>query len=195
MNVEQLLTRKIKVNIKCLNGTDSQRKGIEDCEHWLLKVLNSREWREDVLYHTVYGKRQYLQSGLTNTQLLTNFIQGSERNRGIDYEADINIRFYFNRFSNAIAYVQGDKIRINLNTKYWPRQIPEVCNTIVHELCHLYGGTHSYNRSSKWPHTAPYFYGKAAQKWIASKGKFTYRPYRPKTSLWRRFKKWIRKVF
>ena len=161
-------------------------------------AINEREFRDYVLnFRNQYERRQFLQTTETNARVLERLINGSERGSTIDNEWDFVID-QFESDGSLIAYVDEDGTVINLNSEYMDRSIAEVCNTLVHEYCHLVGLTHSFLDPGRniWSQTAPYAIGQYIQYMVERKlGIESKPPFFPKASLGRRVVYKIKKLF
>jgi len=182
----------IKVKYK---GEDPVITQALDLIRW---AINEQEFWDYVLnFQNQYGCRQFLQTTETNARVLERLINGSERGSEIDNEWDFLIS-QFDSNGSLIAYVDEDGTVINLNSEYLGRSIAEVCNTLVHEYCHLVGLTHSFLDPGRniWSQTAPYAIGQYIQYVVERKlGIKSKPPFYPKASLGRRVVYKIKKLF
>ncbi len=161
-------------------------------------AVNEPEFWDYILkFRNQYGRKQFLQTTETNARVLERLINGSERGSEVDNEWDFLIDT-FESDGSLIAYVEEDGTVIHLNSQHMGRSIAEVCNTLVHEYCHLVGLTHSFLNPGKgiWAQTAPYAIGHYVQYMVERKlGIETKPPFFPKANLGRRVVYKIKKLF
>jgi len=183
LTAEELLTKRIAVNKSMV--ADPLILEALDLIEW---AINERELREYILnFRNSYGVKQFLQTCDSNLTILRKFVQGAEHGTEIDYEWDYLVD-YFTSDGDIIGYTEEDSNEINLNTTYLQRDLPEICNTLVHEFCHLVGMEHSfYNPGfTIWKQTAPYAIGQYVQYMIERKMGLDARPPFFPTATWGR---------
>lgn len=187
-----LINHTLSINIQ----TDNQiiRSAITQIE-W---AVNQKEFREYILnFKNQYRINCFLQNNNDNEWHLTQFVNGSELNTDIDYTWD-SVVSYFDSTTEIIGYTNGLQKTIYLNEKYLNRDLPAICNTLVHEYCHLVGMVHSLFSPGDiiWSQTAPYAIGAYVQYMIEIKtGLPAEKPFFPKVSAYRRVKYRIKKFF
>lgn len=166
LGMENLLDKQIAINPTISDSPYKENilKALE-MVHW---AINSRELREFIL------NSSFSQTDKDGSWHLDRFVLGSERGTEVDYEWDFNIRF-ITLESGTIAFSYPRELPINLNTRFLDREMPEICNTLVHEYCHLVGMVHSVENPGWriWYRTAPYAIGRRVQEIVAKK--FGYR--------------------
>ncbi len=122
-------------------------------------VINQPEFKNYIIdFKNCYGVYSFLQTKENNKQIFSRLYNKKE----IMVSTEI-----FDDVDNVIAYVTDDDT-INLNKDYLNRPIPEICNTLIHEYCHISGMVHStFNPSDEiWAQTAPYAIGDYAEYMI-----------------------------
>lgn len=131
-----------------------------------------------------YNFRGFLQSDKSNEWHVTKFFDGNSENN--TWSANI---VYFDSTTEIIGYTENSNKTINLNNKYLNRSIPEICNTLIHEYCHMVGMVHSlFNPGDTvWAQTAPYAIGSYVQYMVETKLNLpTTKPSFPKVSFFKR---------
>lgn len=178
------------VNIQCDN------KIINDAISEIRLVINSSELSNYILnFKNQYGSRHFLQSDKSNKWHYNQFISGSELGSSSDNAWDSVISF-FSSTTEIIGYTDGKQKTIYLNDKYMDRDLPSICNTLIHEYCHLVGMSHSFFQSNEWPQTAPYAIGCYTQYLIEKRlGHQTTEPFFPKASLIKRIIHSLKHIF
>lgn len=148
-------------------------------------AVNQQELKDYILnFENQYGDKRFLQNNKSNEWHVARFFSGNSAN----YTWFSNIG-YFDSTTEVIGYTESSSKTINLNKKYLNRSVPEICNTLTHEYCHMVGMIHSlYNPSDIiWAQTAPYAIGNYVQYMVARKsGSNNPIPTFPKASLFSR---------
>lgn len=183
---------KLSINIQTDNSVI--RGAIENIE-W---AINQQELLDYILnFKNQYGDNQFLQTEKSNSWHLNQFTSGSELGTKIDHVWD-SVIAYFNSTTEIYGYIDGKQKIIYLNEMYLGRNMPAICNTLIHEYCHMVGMTHSLlNPGDKiWAQTAPYAIGAYMQYMIETKLGFeTTKPFFPKVSFFKRVVYRFKKIF
>jgi hypothetical protein len=161
-----MISQKITINRGSI--TDGQILKALDLLEW---AINEQELREFILHFKNQFKFLcFLQTDESNEKILQRFVQGSERGTGADYEWDFVVDF-FTAEGGIIGFTKEGDTTISLNTNYLGRMLPEICNTLGHEYCHLVGMTHSFDNPGWeiWSQTAPYAIGQYIQYMVEKK--------------------------
>lgn len=152
-------------------------------------AINQQELRDYILNFTnEYKEKNFLQSNQDNAWHLEKFVGGP---------CKFSIA-YFDSTTEIIGYTDGVNKVVNLNDKYLNRDLPAICNTLIHEYCHMVGMTHSFFNPGNiiWAQTAPYAIGAYVQYMIEKKfGLVVSKPFFPKASAFRRFIYRLKKLF
>jgi hypothetical protein len=161
-------------------------------------AINEPEFWDYILNFTNhYGRRHFLQTKETNARVLERLINGAERRSEADNGWDFVVR-RFDSGGSLVAFVEEDGNTIYMNSEYMDRSIAEICNTLVHEYCHLVGLTHSFFDPGRdiWTQTAPYAIGQYVQYMVERRlGIESKPPFFPKASLGRRVVYKLKKLF
>jgi hypothetical protein len=184
-----------KITINRGNVTDERLLKALDMLEWAINELELREFITN--FKNQYGIHGFLQTNETNAKILQRFVQGSENGTGVDFEWDFIIDF-FTTGTGLIGYTEDGKVAINLNTTYLDRELPQVCNTLGHEFCHLVGMVHSFDNPgwTIWGQTAPYAIGQFIQYMVEKKmGLEAQPPFFPMVSRKRRVVYAIKRFF
>ncbi len=188
-----MVSQKITIN----KGTISNEKVLKalDLLEW---AVNEEELRLYILnFKNQFGFLCFLQTDENNEQILKRFVQGAERKTSIDFEWDFAITF-FTAEGGMIGYTEAGEVEINLNTNFLDRELPQICNTLGHEFCHLVGMKHSFDNPGWeiWKQTAPYAIGQYIQYMVERKlGLETQPPFFPSVSRKRRWVYVIKRFF
>lgn len=140
----------VKVKLFYLNGTPERISKVSKAIYLLERVINSEEFKNKVL------SSKFSNCGsLSNKQIFEILLYGRENFKPIvDYQWDIEVKFYFKRFSRVIGYTLPGISYINCNTKYYDKFSPiEIAGNLAHEYSHKLGFDHnSANESSSVPY-------------------------------------------
>lgn len=170
---------------------DSEDSIIVEASAYIQWAINQKELQDYILgFKNFYSTKCFLQTRKSNEWHLEKFLE-------VDvWEAFI---YYFETDSDIIAYVtpSNNKV-INLNKKHMGRPIAELCNTIVHEFCHIRGMEHStFNPGEDiWMQTAPYAIGAYVQMLVERKiGMITTIRVFPEAGFWSKLLYKTKKLF
>lgn len=127
-------------------------------------VINQMEFRSYIInFKNCYGVYSFLQTRENNKQIYSRLYYSKE--------IVVNAKT-FEDVDNIIAYVTVGNT-VNLNKDYLHRSTPEICNTLIHEYCHISGMVHSTLNPGDdiWAQTAPYAIGDYAEYLIRKRMK------------------------
>lgn len=161
----------IKQNISLNFKTDNEY--IKECLSLIEWAINQEELRYYIInFRNQYNYRSFLQTNDSNYTTLKKFVSGAENDSKADYTWD-SVVHHFISDGSVVAYTEDGKTIININDEYLDREIQEVCNTLVHEYCHLVGMRHnSLASNTSWEsyqQSAPYAIGAYVQYLIEKK--------------------------
>lgn len=213
MTIDELLHKKLELNFKVLAGSAEKRAKAKRVEKMILWVINDVRLRKFILeFKQRDGTPAFAQTDKSRVWHLTQFVQANERGLfKTDYKWDVQLKFYFKKWSKVIGFTNSGSTIINTNTKFVnDNENTDVKMAInnIHEMCHIFGMTHSFKRSYLWPDTAPYaianFAGWLIENFYEKAEADTVDIVVPhvipeqdikKPTLWGRFKMWFRRLF
>lgn len=84
-----------------------------------------------------------------------------------DFEMDIDLTIYYNRWTSTVGYTTPDTIRTWINRKFfWAFTDGGICGNISHEYCHKLGFTHSFRWTPLRDMSVPYFIGNLIEELV-----------------------------
>lgn len=152
----------------------------------LEKVVNSEEFKEEVLKYTWEQRRRHgpwwrrrystaiihqfkKSNGKTNFQVYNELMSGADVHNTIaDGDIDLYLTLYYSRKS-VIGYTYPSTFKTWVNRKFFNRWLKSreghcsIIGNIVHEYMHNLGYGHSFRWNSTREHTVPYAVGYIAR--------------------------------
>ena len=130
----------------------------------LQQVVNSASFEYAVLNNLYKNKRQFVDTILTNDQVLSRFMSGNQNNEGNDFELDVDLTIY-QASGNTVGYTYPSTVRTWINRTFFDSYSPaEVAGNLAHEYCHKIGFSHA---KWAWPsrkYSVPYAIGYLVQE-------------------------------
>lgn len=158
-----------------------------ECKGVVEDALEMVEWAvNQVELHDFIEHARFAQTDRDGKWHLDRFLSGDERGTGSDRALNFEIIFV-DLQSGTAAVTYPDRNIVVLNTRFMDRSLPEICNTLVHEYCHLVGMTHSleFPGWGIWYRSAPYSIGMKVERMVA-------REFGIRVGWCRRLRYWIR---
>jgi len=151
---------KVKLQAKHGYDTAEYQAKIQKAISVFEKVVNSEEFKEEVLNYEFRGKKQFVDNlGLSNQQVYNKILAGAEYGTKADNKADLFL-FLDKRQRNGIGYTYPGCN--NIYTYEWffkQAEVNEFAGHIAHEWCHNLGFDHDFRRTRKCKHSVPYAIG------------------------------------
>lgn len=140
---------------------------LEQARVVLEKVLNSEEFKQQVLHFTYQGEEMFVQNnGYTNLEIYNLMMAGAEQlpdptpaNQTMDLFTEL-----YNGGSGVIGYTDPSVPTIFMNSYYYNSYTPgEVAGNMTHEWLHKLGFDHDYYSTARRPYSVPYAIGYIAE--------------------------------
>jgi hypothetical protein len=154
------MRKKLTVDLNRLVGfNEANRKKIYDAITLIELVVNSLSFKREVLKLRFPGK----DSG-RNAAFYARFMSGASDHGGEDFDIDIDLTYYYSRWSRVVGYGLPGTIRTWINGKFlsWMK-IHELAGHLVHEYVHKLGYQDDHGQNS-----VPYIVGYLVEE-LASK--------------------------
>ena len=152
-------------NVKVYNMTPAQEKKIRQAEGKIKDVVSSEAFRTAILNHTYAGKKQFVDTKLTNAQVYAKILQAAEiKYTSKNNRMDMGVKLYYEN-SNTVGFTTKAITYINCNTKYFNTFSPsQVAGNMTHEWLHKLGFEHAVNYSKPRDYSVPYAIGALMRK-------------------------------
>lgn len=179
--------------VKLGNFSDAQKRRVELIVSNLEKVINSREFLDQVINHRVNGELRYENNNnQTNNEIYSKIMSGQELlDTSVDnkWTLSLNLKWFFT--INTLAYTYFDKPEIFINSRYYNRGMDaQIAGTICHEYMHKVGYSHDKKSTNTRPFSVPYAVGDICEMlYINNIGGFV--PQEVSCNVWCRVKRLI----
>ncbi len=164
-----------KTKIKMINFTLNEKSKIKKAADLIKKVMISKEFKQEVLYHEFNGKKAFANNrGLSNAEIYARILQASERLQpGKDSEMDVTLVAYY-ADAVTVGYTYPNSNHIWMNRKFFSRHDPAgVTTNIVHEWLHKLGFDHDASPTPERSYSVPYSIGYIVRKLARNYADFT----------------------
>lgn len=151
-----------KTKIKMINFYDEEETKIRRAARLIQQVINSEEFKEEILNHEFEGKRAFANNrGLSNRQIYQKIMDASEKlTPGKDHEMDLTLVAYLDEDAITVGYTYPNTRKIWMNRKYFGRNdAAEVTTNMVHEWLHKVGFDHASSPTPERRFSVPYSVG------------------------------------
>lgn len=148
-------------SLKFVNFEREQEDKVHKAVDIIKKVIQSREFRAQVLNFTYNGKKQFVDNkGLTNEEIYLKLLAGAETLvPDEDAEMDLELELYYSS-RNTVGYTYPNTVRVWMNTKYFNPYTPsQVAGNLFHEWTHKLGFDHATSYSISRDSSVPYALG------------------------------------
>ncbi|MGE3611593.1 MAG: hypothetical protein AB7I27_18525 [Bacteriovoracaceae bacterium] len=138
----------------------SDEDKVEKAIEIIKKVIASPEFRDRVINFSYNGKKQFVDTKLSNEQVYLAILEGKETLRPVvDYEMDLDLQLYYS-WRSTVGYTYPNQLKIFMNKKFFNRYTPaEVAGNIFHEWTHKLGFEHAFYYSISRDSSVPYALG------------------------------------
>lgn len=150
-----------QVNVKLDNFDATQEDKVLVAADLIEKVVASNEFKNEILNHTVNGKKTFVDNGgKSNAEIYKAIIEGQETLRpGTDNEMDLDLEV-FTRNDDTVGYTFPNVIKVWMNSKFLNKNAPaKVTTNMMHEWLHKLGFKHSSSKTPNRKYTVPYAIG------------------------------------
>ncbi|MBT4793515.1 MAG: hypothetical protein HON90_18225 [Halobacteriovoraceae bacterium] len=161
----------LKIKVKTRSFSNKDKVKLVNAVKVLAKVMNSPEFKQEVLNFSYKGDRSFHQNnGMSNEEIYRHLMTGAEElspehNKTMDF--DLTMYRSWNPFSKVKGYTKPDTMRIWVHSKYYRRaswdQI-SVASNMAHEWVHKMGFGHAYYYNNDRPSSVPYAIGRIVSK-------------------------------
>jgi len=147
-------------NVNLVNFNQTQEEKLLDAIELIKKVIASEEFKNEVLNFSYAGKKQYVDTNLSNAEVYKKILEGAEKLRPKKNNSlDITLKLY-NESQNVIGYTLPSVNIVWMNTKYFNKFTPaDVTGNLIHEWLHKLGFKHDFQRTKRRPFSVPYAIG------------------------------------
>lgn len=130
------MSSKLKVDVNSLRGFSvAQRTKINSALDLLIKILNSQEFKNAFLKLTFTSNE-----GRSNEQIYSMLMSGGTDLGPTDGDLDIDLTYYYSRWSRVIGYGLPNTIRTWINGKFLnSMNVYELAGHLGHEYTHKLG--------------------------------------------------------
>ncbi|MEX0798556.1 MAG: hypothetical protein WD025_03885 [Bacteriovoracaceae bacterium] len=156
----------LKVDVYLRNFSEFDARKIAKAVQILETVMNSSQFKEQVLNFTFKGEQRFHRNnGMSNQEIYDHLMTGAE---DLMPEADQTMNFdltlytSWNPWSSVKGYTKPDTMRIWLNTKFYRKSswsAIDVAANMAHEWTHKMGFGHAYDYNPDRPFSTPYAIG------------------------------------
>ena len=167
----------LKVDVHMRNFLKKDKKKVRKAVKVLLDVMNSKEFKQEVLNYTFKGKKQFNNNkGMTNQEIYDHLMTGAEDLiPEVDHTMNFDLTLYrsWNPFSQVRGYTNPNTKRIWIHKKFFRRRSWTPVDTaanMAHEWVHKMGFTHDYKKTKYRSMSVPYAVGKIVWKVAKAKG-------------------------
>lgn len=154
---------------KLVNFKPSEITKITKAGGILEEVVNSQEFKNKVLNHSYNGKKQFVDTALTNEQVYEKVMKGAESYKKEDNgKIDISLTMYYSSAS-TIGYTTAGSDMVFLNRKFHDTYDSyEQTSNLYHEWTHKLGFEHAQKWSKPRDYSVPYALGSIVKELSAS---------------------------
>jgi hypothetical protein len=166
--------KEVKVTIQSSVGYSSEGLALlEKARSLLERVVNSEEFKQQVVNHTYGGKKTYVMNNdLSNEQIYAQIMSAAEQfpkvtaaDQNIDLHTELYTSNWFGR--NTIGYTNPSTSKIYVNTYFfYYADASAVAGNLMHEWLHKLGFDHDYNSTASRPYSVPYAVGYIAEELV-----------------------------
>ncbi len=160
------LSSSLSIEVFTRNFRKSDKMKLAAAIEILRDVMNSKEFKHEVLNFTYQGKTQFNQNNdMTNQEIYEHLMTGAEvLNPVVDHVMNFDLTMYrsLNPFSKVKGYTKPDTNRIWIHSKFYRRRswTPiDVAANMAHEWVHKMGFGHDYYYDENRPYSVPYGIG------------------------------------
>lgn len=168
-NQEQTRVKLDLVGFETFPGGIEVSKDIEKARLLLQRILNSTEFKDDVIFHKYRNKYGFKKNNdKSNAEIYQNIKEGSDKfDRTVDFEMDLILCPYYSS-KNVIGYTYSSRKEVWVNFKYYRDKynnfdIGYMIGNILHEWIHNVGFKHASKNNSTRKYTVPYGVGYIAR--------------------------------
>ncbi len=166
---EAIEPSRLTVRLNGVQGVEEMgcAQKINDAIQLIEAVINSDEFKQEILDHEWNGKKQFAQAdGLSNEEIYQKIIEGFETTDESESPTlgtlDLSLQVYrpFFRWSKVIGYTRPNENTIYLNRyRLRDNSTAEVAANLVHEWTHKLGFDHDSKATSRRAYSVPYRVG------------------------------------
>ena len=127
------------------------------------QVMNSPEFKEQILNYAEYQGGFANADGLTRQQIFDKIMAGAEQlsptaDNEMDLDMEIRNLGWFQR--NVVGYTTEDTSVITSNRRFFSNYTPaEIAGNLAHEWMHKLGFDHDFKSTARRPYSVPYAVG------------------------------------
>lgn len=165
---EQASEANLTINAALRGFTSAQESKMRNALERLKFVLNSEEFKQEVLNYTYQGRREFVDNrGMTNEEVYEAILRGAETlNNTPNNQVDIDITLYYSN-NSTVGYTYPNVDRIWVNNKFFVNfTLGKVAANVAHEWTHKIGFGHDFNRTARRPYSVPYAVGSIIQRLV-----------------------------
>lgn len=161
LTISSTFSSSVKVHlVKVTGATEDDIQKLNKVSGIIEEILGSEEFKQRVLNFTFNGKKQFVDTTLSNVKVYESIMSGSEKySPDANGVMDISLNFYYQN-KNTIGYTIPNSESIFLNHKYYNTyDAYEAAGNIVHEWTHKLGFEHAKYWSTSRDYSVPYGIG------------------------------------
>lgn len=180
------------------NFSDDQRIKIEMIAKNLEQIINSKEFRDQVINYKINGEYRFEENNNeSNYQIYSKIMSGYELlDTSLDNKwlLNLNLKWFFTLKTRAYTYFTRPEIYIN--SRYYNKGMDsEIAGTICHEYMHKVGYSHTKEYTDLRPYTVPYAIGDICEILYINNFNDSYFMKEESCSLWCLFKRYLNGSF
>ena len=140
------------------NFTEPQKARLFVVAANLEKVINSVEFKADVLNHTYAGKKTFVDNGRNSNESIYKIIMDGREELVAETDNKWNIRYKLGPLgSSVVAQTNAARRDVTINEDKFDEMVDsQLAKTICHEQLHKLGFNHDFNNNSSRPYSVPY---------------------------------------
>lgn len=152
----------LEVSIHLSNASEAERSIIGEVRGILLQIINSSEFKDQILNHTSQGEERFENNkGMSNLEIYEAFLEGREEQDGsADGKMDLEIVYYYS-LSSTVGYTYPHTRKIYVNRRFYNYYSAcEIAGNLYHEWTHKLGFEHDSKYTKSRDYSVPYATGR-----------------------------------
>lgn len=155
----------IAVDIKSKTKDLPRLERYKEAGALLVQVVNSEEFRQELLAHKFEGKPGFASTGDSPQEVLAKLIAGAEvLNPVVDHVWSWDVVFYY-KANSTVGYTYPSVTTLWVNTKFMDRyDLADMARNQAHEVTHKLGYGHDFKPTKRRPSSVPYAVGSIVER-------------------------------